>query len=104
MKNPEPPEKKGFRHPVQNTVVRTNRILNTLLGIVAKCDQRDKFQVTPTSVPYLAALISVSEEVRTRCHLKHRSLLPPSQSTTSIADFVNVQAAFTGGHQQGQSV
>lgn len=62
---------KGLRHPVQNTVARTIRLLNMLLGIVAKSEKRDKFQVTPTSVPYLVALISVSEEVRCRCHLKY---------------------------------
>jgi hypothetical protein len=28
-------------------------------------------KVTQTSIPYLAALISVSEEVRCRCHLKY---------------------------------
>ena len=47
---------------------------------------RDKFEVTPHSVPYLAALISVSEEVRSRCHLKHRSSQLPvaiSESTSS---------------------
>ncbi len=62
---------KGFRHPVQNTVARTIRLLHILLGIVAKHEKRDKFQVTQTSIPYLAALISVSEEVRARCHLKY---------------------------------
>merc|ERR550532_1072350 len=63
---------KGFRHPVTNTVSRTIRVLNMLLTIVAKSSGRDKFEVTPQSVPYLAALVSVSEEVRSRCHLKHR--------------------------------
>ena len=62
---------KGLRHPVQNTVARTIRLLHILLAIVAKSEIRDKFQVTLTSVPYLTALISVSEEVRCRCHLKY---------------------------------
>ncbi len=29
--------------------------------------------MTPTSIPYLAALVSVSEEVRCRCHLKYHN-------------------------------
>ncbi len=64
---------KGFRHPVQNTVARTIRLLHILLGIVAKSDKQDKFHVTLTTVPYLAALVSVSEEVRCRCHLKYHT-------------------------------
>ena len=28
-------------------------------------------QVTPDNVAYLSALVSVSEEVRSRCHVKH---------------------------------
>ena len=44
---------KGFRHPVQNTVARTIRLLHILLNIVAKSEKQDKFQVTATSVPYL---------------------------------------------------
>lgn len=42
------------------------------------------YKVTQTSIPYLAALISVSEEVRCRCHLKYlnnsfsKNLLPDS--------------------------
>jgi neurofibromin 1 len=61
---------KGLRHPAPNTVARTIRLLHMLLGIVAKTEKRDKFQVTQTSAPYLAALVSVSEEVRCRCHLR----------------------------------
>ena len=37
-----------------------------LLDIVAKTQQKDKFEVTPQNVAYLAALVSVSEEVRSR--------------------------------------
>ena len=99
----------GFRHPVQSTVVRTTRVLSTLLSVVAKSESHDKFKVTRTSVPYLAALVSVVEEVRTRCPVKHRpvpvsatsntnpanvatnvhsvSQLPQSHSNTSIVDF-----------------
>jgi hypothetical protein len=108
----------GFRHPVQSTVVRTSRVLSALLSIVAKSESHDKFKVTPTSIPYLAALVSVVEEVRTRCPVKNRSniisttpttttntnnipssnvnpisYLPQSHSSTSIADI----AAAGGG-------
>ncbi|KAK9498098.1 hypothetical protein O3M35_003980 [Rhynocoris fuscipes] len=62
---------KGFRHPTPTTVSRTARVLISLLGIVAKPSKRDKFEVTPESVAYLAALVAVSEEVRSRCHVKH---------------------------------
>ncbi len=62
---------KGFRHPTPTTVSRTNRILTMLLGIVAKPTKKDKFEVTKESVAYLAALVSVSEEVRSRCHVRH---------------------------------
>uniref|UniRef100_T1JUK4 Ras-GAP domain-containing protein n=1 Tax=Tetranychus urticae TaxID=32264 RepID=T1JUK4_TETUR len=79
---------KGFRHPAQTTVSRTVRILNTLLVIVAKPYKRDKFEVNVDNVAYLTALIPVSEEVRSRCHLKHKvprlSKEPPSSRAYSI--------------------
>lgn len=62
---------KGFRHPTPTTVSRTGRILTMLLGIVAKPTKKDKFEVTKESVAYLSALVSVSEEVRSRCHVRH---------------------------------
>ncbi|XP_015607506.1 neurofibromin isoform X2 [Cephus cinctus] len=62
---------KGYRHPTPTTVTRTARVLTMLLAIVAKPLRRDKFEVTPESVAYLAALVSVSEEVRSRCHIRH---------------------------------
>ncbi|EFX74727.1 hypothetical protein DAPPUDRAFT_307021 [Daphnia pulex] len=65
---------KGFRHLTPTTVSRTTRILNMLLAIVAKPNKRDKFEVTPQSVAYLAALVSVSEEVRGRCHARQPRL------------------------------
>lgn len=68
---------------MQSTVVRTTRVLSTLLSIVAKSESHDKFKVTPTSVPYLAALVSVVEEVRTRCPVKNRSFFSNSTATTS---------------------
>ncbi|KAJ0182942.1 hypothetical protein K1T71_000918 [Dendrolimus kikuchii] len=61
---------KGFRHPVGGTVSRTCRVLTALLAITAT-RHRDKFQVTPDTVAYLTALVCVSEEVRSRCHVKH---------------------------------
>ena len=45
---------KGYRHPTPTTVTRTTRVLTMLLGIVAKPHRRDKFEVTPESVAYLA--------------------------------------------------
>ncbi|CAF5059700.1 unnamed protein product, partial [Rotaria sp. Silwood1] len=74
---------KGFRHPVQSTVARTTRVLSTLLSIVAKSESHDKFKVTPTSIPYLAALVSVVEEVRSRCPIKHRPMIISSTTTNS---------------------
>jgi len=73
----------GFRHPVQSTVVRTSRVLSALLSIVAKSESHDKFKVTPTSIPYLAALVSVVEEVRTRCPVKNRSNIISTTPTTT---------------------
>ncbi|KAJ8312996.1 hypothetical protein KUTeg_010369 [Tegillarca granosa] len=52
-----------------------------------KPTNRDKFEVTPQTVPYLAALVSVSEEVRSRCHLKHRTsqyMMTESPSSDSL--------------------
>ncbi|CAF4021845.1 unnamed protein product [Rotaria sp. Silwood2] len=81
---------KGFRHPVQSTVVRTTRVLSTLLSIVSKSKSHDKFKVTPTTVPYLAALFSVVEEVRTRCPVKNCSnLIPTTTNLTNIPSNVN---------------
>ncbi|KAL3856417.1 hypothetical protein ACJMK2_011181 [Sinanodonta woodiana] len=78
---------KGFRHPSPTTVSRTIRVLNHLLSITVKPLNRDKFEVTPQTVPYLAALVSVSEEVRSRCHLKHRTsqfMMTESPSSDSL--------------------
>ncbi|XP_030632149.1 neurofibromin isoform X1 [Chanos chanos] len=66
---------KGYRHPSSATVARTVRILHTLLGLVGKHLNCDKFEVNTQSVAYLAALLTVSEEVRSRCSLKHRKSL-----------------------------
>ncbi|XP_062328216.1 neurofibromin isoform X4 [Osmerus eperlanus] len=63
---------KGYRHPSPTTVARTVRILHTLLALVGKHLNCDKFEVNTQSVAYLAALLTVSEEVRSRCNLKHR--------------------------------
>ncbi|XP_071652258.1 neurofibromin isoform X3 [Temnothorax longispinosus] len=62
---------KGYRHRTPTTVTRTVRVLTMLLAIVAKPSKRDKFEVTPESIPYLTALVAVSEEVRSRCHIRH---------------------------------
>ncbi|XP_037955193.1 neurofibromin isoform X2 [Teleopsis dalmanni] len=62
---------KGFRSPTAATVSRTVRVLTMLLNIIAQPAGRDKFEVTPESVAYLTALVAVSDEVRSRCHVKH---------------------------------
>ncbi|XP_042235752.1 neurofibromin-like isoform X1 [Homarus americanus] len=74
---------KGLRHPAPTTVSRTSRVLITLLSIVAKPHKRDKFEVTPENVAYLAALVSVSEEVRSRCHLRYSVAHNLSKSASS---------------------
>nr|KAF6301155.1 neurofibromin 1 [Pipistrellus kuhlii] len=66
---------KGYRHPSPAIVARTVRILHTLLTLVNKHRNCDKFEVNTQSVAYLAALLTVSEEVRSRCSLKHRKSL-----------------------------
>ncbi|XP_008274602.1 neurofibromin isoform X2 [Stegastes partitus] len=66
---------KGYRHPSPTTVARTVRILHTLLTLISKHLKCDKFEVNTQSVAYLAALLTVSEEVRSRCSLKHRKSL-----------------------------
>ncbi|XP_013143458.1 PREDICTED: neurofibromin isoform X1 [Papilio polytes] len=61
---------KGYRHPQAATVSRTCRVLAALLATAAR-ERRDKFHVAPETVAYLTALVCVSEEVRSRCHVKH---------------------------------
>lgn len=52
---------KGYRHPTPTTVTRTARVLTMLLAIVAKPLRRDKFEVTPESVAYLAGKRSIDQ-------------------------------------------
>ncbi|XP_045482705.1 neurofibromin [Harmonia axyridis] len=73
---------KGFRHPTPTTVSRTSRVLSMLLAIVAKTHKKDKFEVTPNSVAYLTALVGVSEEVRSRCHIKYGIIRYKSDALT----------------------
>ncbi|XP_075145354.1 neurofibromin 1 isoform X2 [Haematobia irritans] len=91
---------KGFRHPTPTTVSRTSRILTMLLGIIAKPLRRDKFEVTPDSVAYLTALVAVSEEVRSRCHVKHA--LPRWPAEFSAENGVTGGEAATNGSTQNQ--
>ncbi|KAJ2943372.1 hypothetical protein O0L34_g12181 [Tuta absoluta] len=78
---------KGYRHPAAATVSRTCRVLASLLGIAARSGPHtDKFQVTPDTVAYLTALVCVSEEVRSRCHVKHTSLAPTTSTANSSTD------------------
>uniref|UniRef100_A0A1B0DLA3 Uncharacterized protein n=1 Tax=Phlebotomus papatasi TaxID=29031 RepID=A0A1B0DLA3_PHLPP len=84
---------KGFRHPTPTTVSRTSRVLTMLLGIIAKPLRRDKFEVTPDSVAYLTALVAVSEEVRSRCHVKHTlSRWPGEANPNEISDTTNISS------------
>ncbi|XP_055848107.1 neurofibromin isoform X2 [Episyrphus balteatus] len=80
---------KGFRHPTPTTVSRTSRVLTMLLGIISKPVRRDKFEVTPDSVAYLTALVAVSEEVRSRCHVKHALPRWPTEMSTENSDVGN---------------
>uniref|UniRef100_A0A8D8J8K4 Neurofibromin n=1 Tax=Culex pipiens TaxID=7175 RepID=A0A8D8J8K4_CULPI len=89
---------KGFRHPTPTTVSRTSRILTMLLGIIAKPQRRDKFEVTPESVAYLTALVCLSEEVRSRCHVKHT--LP---RVDVAGGDPSAAGAATGGTQPGSA-
>ncbi len=91
---------KGLRHPAPNTVARTIRLLHMLLSIVAKAEKRDKFQVTQTSAPYLAALVSVSEEVRCRCHLRYQNKF--SVANTASSNTTNTSST-TGGANSSSS-
>nr|XP_056721569.1 neurofibromin isoform X2 [Euleptes europaea] len=76
---------KGYRHPSPTIVARTVRILHTLLSLVNKHRNCDKFEVNTQSVAYLAALLTVSEEVRSRCSLKHgKSVLVPDMSMENV--------------------
>ncbi|XP_076386906.1 neurofibromin 1 isoform X1 [Megachile rotundata] len=79
---------KGYRHPTPTTVTRTARVLTMLLGIVAKPFRRDKFEVTPESVAYLSALVSVSEEVRSRCHIRHAATKNAESGSTDCLDIL----------------
>ncbi|KAM7364589.1 neurofibromin 1 isoform 1-T1 [Cochliomyia hominivorax] len=88
---------KGFRHSTPTTVSRTSRILTMLLGIIAKPLRRDKFEVTPDSVAYLTALVAVSEEVRSRCHVKHALPRWPVELSTTLE---NGEPAPNGGQNQ----
>merc|ERR1711962_826436 len=84
---------KGYRHPSPATVTRTTRIFSMLLSIIAKPNGRDKFEVTPDNVAYLSALVSVSEEVRLRCHVDNHLRFPilsgdssPVQASPGVKD------------------
>jgi hypothetical protein len=61
-----------------------------LLNIVAKPHKRDKFEVTPESVAYLSALVSVSEEVRGRCHARQPHMRSHASSGSGSGDPFNV--------------
>ena len=91
---------KGYRHPSSVTVSRTTRIIAMLLDIVAKpSGGRDKYEVNKDNVAYLAALVSVSEDVRSRCHVKHNfsDVLPDSPTFDSFAVDNHLKGGAVGG-------
>ncbi|XP_037071704.1 neurofibromin-like [Pollicipes pollicipes] len=94
---------KGFRHPDCTTVSRTSWILTLLLNIVAKPHGRDKFEVTQENIAYMTALVSVSEEVRSRCHLKFSvdRVLSKASSVESFAVDLHLNLSLL--QQQGAS-
>merc|ERR1719245_1063558 len=81
-----------------------------LLDIVAKPHSRggvqpvnstkEKFEVTTSNVAYLAALVSVSEEVRSRCHVRHTfaDVMPDSPTFDSFVVDTHLKT-----NQQNQS-
>ncbi|XP_077293081.1 neurofibromin 1 [Arctopsyche grandis] len=99
---------KGFHHPSGATVSRTSRVLAVLLSIVAGHRGHDKFHVTRETIAYLTALVCVSEEVRSRCHVKHslprwlpdsvtdQGLLPDNQANQSQLYSQPVQMSTSG--------
>ncbi|CAF3916659.1 unnamed protein product [Rotaria sordida] len=89
----------NFRHPVQSTVVRTTRVLSTLLSIISKSEFHDKFKVTLTSVSYLATLVSVVEGVRSRYPVKH---LPVIVSSTTNSNSTNILSSISTVHLLSQ--
>jgi len=65
---------KGLRHPWAKAKSSTVRILNLLLNICRKHKNcKDKFIVTKETIPYLASLLPISSEVRTRLHASNRA-------------------------------
>ncbi|XP_057670020.1 neurofibromin isoform X1 [Diorhabda carinulata] len=97
---------KGYRHPTPTTVSRTVRILTMLLTIVSKPHKRDKFEVTPDSVAYLTALVGFSEEVKSRCHIKHslsRTVTDSISQDNFIIDSVQNPSTQQGSNSGGTS-
>eukprot|EP00795_Rhopilema_esculentum_P015875 gene15875-7206_t len=65
---------KGLRHPWAKTKSLTVRIMNLLLDSCRKRKNcKDKFVVSKETVPYLAGLLPISNEVRTRLHASNRA-------------------------------
>ncbi|XP_071499783.1 neurofibromin-like [Diadema antillarum] len=94
---------KGFRHHSSTTVSRTTRILNLMLDIVCKHRNCDKFDVNMESVAYLAALLPVSEEVRSRCSMRRNyPNLSPEALELDNSVFVQVSYPYHPGAHPGQ--
>ncbi|CAB3983050.1 neurofibromin isoform X4 [Paramuricea clavata] len=82
---------KGLRHGSSSTNTRAIRILNLMLNIAGKHKSnyvREKFAVYTETIPYLAALLIVSDEIRTKLrpnsslHARPKSI-PESQSSVT---------------------
>lgn len=65
-----------------------------LLGIIARPNRRDKFEVNSESVALLTALVACSDEVRSRCHVKHT--LP---NPVEISDTLHLTHPHVSGQQ-----
>ncbi|XP_076800619.1 neurofibromin-like isoform X2 [Clavelina lepadiformis] len=64
---------KGFRHSDSVVVARVIRVLEFSLELVARYRSCHKYEVNPDSVPYLAALLPVSVEVKRHCVSRKKS-------------------------------
>lgn len=94
---------KAYRHPNQSTISRATRILNCILNILAKSTGRDKFEVTPDNIAYLTALMPISEEVQSRCHLKHKITRLVSATTTQQAIRATKEAKLKAAEESNSS-
>ncbi|XP_046839575.1 neurofibromin-like isoform X2 [Xenia sp. Carnegie-2017] len=88
---------KGLRHGSPSTNTRAIRILNLMLNIAGKhktIHGREKFAVYKETIPYLAALLIVSDEIRAKlrphCSHKRSNSIPDSQSSVTPPNSIPV--------------